>query len=218
MARTGKTSRTEIEPHTAVYLPEDSSSPAGMPINAPNRPYGIGPVETRRAIVDSSAVTDGRLSVQFEHTRAEFTAALRAVIRRRRVFKIVGAVGAAFMAIGLLATLSGGDDGGFTAIGIGVLTWLAFMYLYCPVAQWRADSIFRCPRSLTFDDDGVGCSTELSEELLRWPFYTAMIETERCYVLMRNNRCTPVPKRAFTTPADADRFRALVARSVTPAT
>jgi hypothetical protein len=173
-------------------------------------------IRGRRAIVDPSAVTDGRLSVEFEHTRAEFTSALRAVTRRSRVHRIILVVGVALTAIGVLATVSGGDDGGFTAIGVGVLAWLAFMQFYCPLAFWRADSVFRGPRRLSFDDDGVGCVTPLSEERLRWAFDTKMIETDRCYVLMRNNRCTPIPKRAFTTPADADRFRRLAAAALPP--
>jgi hypothetical protein len=183
----------------------------GRNADSAGKPLGqIETVETRRAIVDSPAVTDGQLSVQFEHTRAEFTGAVRAVTRRGRFFKIVAGVGAAMMAIGLLATLSGGDDGGFTTIGGCVLAWLAFIYWYCPLAQWRAESLFRGPRRFTFDDDGVGCITELSETRLRWPFYTGMLETERCYVLMRRGRCTPIPKRSFTTPDELERFRALV--------
>ena len=166
--------------------------------------------------MDFPAVTDGQLSVQFEHTRAEFTAAVRAVSRRGRFFKIVGGVGAALTAVGLLATLSGGDDGGWTSIGIGLLAWLAFVYFYCPLAQWRAEALFRGPRRFTFDDDGVTCITALSETRLRWPFYTAMIETDPCYVLMRRGRCTPIPKRAFTTIADVERFRTLVAKRIAP--
>jgi hypothetical protein len=84
--------------------------------------------------VELSAVTDGQLSVQFEHTRAEFTAAHRAVMRRGRALKVIAGVGAVLMAVGLLATLSGGDDGGWTFIGGSVLAWAAFVYLYCPLA------------------------------------------------------------------------------------
>ena len=169
--------------------------------------------------MDSHAVTGDRLSVEFEHTRGEFTAAVRAVSRRGRFVKVVFGVGAALVALGLLATASGGDDGGWTAIGVGVLAWLAFVYLYCPLGQWRAEALFRGPRRLTFDDDGVTCITPLSETRLLWPFYTAMIETDRCYVLMRKGRCcTPIPKRAFTTAGDADRFRTLVAGHLTPGT
>jgi hypothetical protein len=182
-----------------------------------SKPLGrIGTVETRRAIVDSHAVTDGQLSVQFEHTRGEFAAAVRAVTRRGRFFKIVSGVGVAMTAIGLLATLSGGDDGGFTAIGVGVVAWLAFMYFYCPLAQWRAESLFRGPRRIILDADGVSCITALSETRLRWPFYTGVFETDRCFVLVRRNRCTPIPKRSFTTPADVERFRDLIAGAVTP--
>ena len=166
--------------------------------------------------MDFHAVTDGQLSVEFEHTRGEFTAAIRAVSRRGRFFKVVGGAGAAVTAVGLLATLSGGDDGGWTAIGVGLLVWLAFVYLYCPLAQWRAEALFRGARRFMFDDDGVTCVTSLSETRLRWPFYTAMIETDRCYVLTRKGRCTPIPKRSFTTPAALEHFRTLVARHITP--
>lgn len=166
--------------------------------------------------MDVPAVADGQLAVEFEHARSEFTAAVRAVMRRGRTFRIVFGVGAAVTAIGLLATASGGDDGGFTAIGIGVLAWLAFVHRYCPWAQWRAESLFRGQRRFTFDDEGVRCITPLSETHLRWEFYTGMIETDRCYVLMRRGFCTPIPKAAFATPADAERFRTLAVRSLTP--
>ena len=39
---------------------------------------------------------------------------------------------------------------------------------------------------------------------------------DRCYVLMRRNHCTPVPKAAFRSAADLDRFRTLVANRMTP--
>ena len=110
-------------------------------------PVPVDSVETRRAIVEFSAVTDGQLSVEFEHTRAEFTAALRAVMRRGRPFQVIAGVGAVLTAVGLLATLSGGDDGGWTVIGGSVLAWAAFMYVYCPLAQWRNEALFRGPRT-----------------------------------------------------------------------
>jgi hypothetical protein len=167
--------------------------------------------------MDSVSVTDGSLSVEFEHSRSEFAAAVRAATRRGRFFKITLGIGGAITGVGVLATASGGNDGGFTAIGIGVLVWLAFVYLYCPLAQWRSEALFRGERQFVFDDDGVVCVTPLSETRLRWPFFTTMFETDRCFVLMRRGRCTPIPKRAFS-PAEAERFTALVRRALPPAT
>ena len=166
--------------------------------------------------MEFSAVSDGQLSLEFEHTRGEFTAALRAVMRRSRAVKVVTGIGSVLTAVGLLATLSGGDDGGWTVIGGSVLAWVAFMYLYCPLAQWRKEALFRGPRRLTFDEYGLGCITPLSETRVRWGFFTGMIETDRCYVLLRRAQCTPVPKAAFRSPVDVDRFRTLVAERITP--
>ena len=99
-----------------------------------------------------------------------------------------------------------------------MLARLAFLYFYCRVAQWRAEALFRGPRWFTFDADGVTCITALSETRLRWPFYTGMIETDRCCVLMRRNRCTPIPKRSFASPVDLERFRTLAVAAITPST
>jgi hypothetical protein len=143
-------------------------------------------------------------------------AGMRAVARRNRGYQILFAIGSVMLGIGLLARLSGGDDGGWIVIGTSELAWIAFCYFGSPALRWRSDSINRGPRRFAFDPDGVTCVALLSESRIRWPFYTALFESDRVFVLLRGGRaCTAIPKRAFSSQTDADHFRALAARGMT---
>lgn len=100
----------------------------------------------------------------------------------------------------------------FLIFGASQLLMFAWIYYAVPVRAWKKSQGDRSPISLTFNSDGVEVHTKNTDAQNRWPVYSEVVERPDAYLLRVGKRraYTIVPKRAFRTQIDEQRFRTLV--------
>jgi hypothetical protein len=96
--------------------------------------------------------------------------------------------------------------------------WLVGMLL---ALRWGAARTLRTSpaaggdRTFTIDENGILIEGGLSNGSLTWPAIVRVVETRDLVLLFLSSRMAHViPKDAFATPADLERFRELVAQKV----
>lgn len=87
-----------------------------------------------------------------------------------------------------------------------------------PRQYFRGDAKFRDKFEVTFSDDGITVKTSQLDSKLSWSLYTRVIEGSEMYLLVygkETRMMTTIPKRAFKSSQQENRFRELVTRHIT---
>lgn len=143
-------------------------------------------------------------------TQAEFEAAMRVMLRRMRAHRVILAIGAAFVVLGVV--FSGGDDFGLAVIGLLLLVYAEVVVLVAPRWRWRKSKQVHGEQRYAFDADRATFATPLSESTVSWEYFQALIEEKRYFFFLTQGRlCNAIPKRALA-PGQGDALRALAGR------
>lgn len=92
-------------------------------------------------------------------------------------------------------------------MGIGCV-----LYFYIPHYQWRHTAKYHQEYQLIFSGDSIYFKTPTIDSHLDWTIYAALWENEEFYFLIQAPRMYAIlPKRAFASPSDAQRFEEMAA-------
>ncbi|MEU9699812.1 YcxB family protein [Streptomyces sp. NPDC047981] len=159
-------------------------------------------------------------------TRADVADAVRVQLRhgmfRRLRWVLPPTAVLAFLVVALELFGPGEPDRVWVAVmtGLGVIAavlgpltpWLAARQMYGMVER---QGEFRA----RVDEQGVGWTTRDTETSHRWPMMPRYVETPTQFVLLTADKAragvAALPKRGLADPADVDRLRELLDRSIT---
>jgi hypothetical protein len=85
-----------------------------------------------------------------------------------------------------------------------------------PGIWFRQEPMLRDEYQLAFSEDGILFRTVQIDSQLQWSLYTRIVESDRFFLLYFGKRSfTIIPKRAFPSVEQADRFREMLKRRAT---
>ena len=146
------------------------------------------------------------VTVRFKLTQAEFAEGLRAIMQRQLTFWVGPILGAVTLFYGFLI-----DDTVARVWGTIVLLLAIASIAAVPGLRWRQSQKLAGEQQHTFSEERITVRAAGQQGDLPWDFYARVVETPRVYVLMRNRKQGNfVPRRAFASPDDEERFRTLV--------
>jgi hypothetical protein len=142
------------------------------------------------------------LTLTFAPTRAEYVAGARA--EPNRLLRVGMVAGAGLFASGLAAKTD-------LLTGLGITTLVVGLAAFAlPYWRWSTSPALQEEETWTIDD--LGCTIERTGSKTRnaWSFYTELIDAGRVFALLDGRaRADALPKRAFASEADEQRFIAL---------
>lgn len=157
---------------------------------------------------------DDPVIVRFEFTKAEFEAAMRAMLIRLIGHRLLIALGLGLVAVGVGFLAVDNDDHAFIIPGLIVLGYVGLAVVLAPKWGWTRAKGARGEQRYAFDADGMTFKTPVSESKLSWGYFPVMVESRRFYFFRSRGRiCNPIPRRAFAD-GDEARFRALVGQHI----
>jgi hypothetical protein len=145
------------------------------------------------------------VSVTFKLTRPEFYGIWRKLhSRQRRTLPLCGVV---ILAVGIFI-----PNITLTVIGAALTAWwTAYLYVLLPRRFWERFAQIRETHALTFTDHNVTEDLFQAKSTFDWNYWTDLTMAGEAYVLKSNRGYTFIPRRAFSTTDDEQRFRQLAA-------
>lgn len=167
---------------------------------------------------------DPPLVVEFQLSAHELATALRSQLLRRPVIWIMPVWSVLLAVIGVIFLVSPGVGSknivGFALLGVGVYTVAVFAYVVwrAPLKAWHRNESLRGPQMITFSDEGYQARSTFSEGRSTWALIKASFENDQFYMLLLSTRRAylVIPKRAFSSNQDEERFRHLLERHTEP--
>jgi hypothetical protein len=152
--------------------------------------------------------------VRYQLTRAEFAAAARHTMLRRRGFWVSELLAALALAIGVAS-----HSGVLAVTGGALIVLNVASVILGPVVAWsRRAASFSGEQLIRFTDEAVFAESRLSSTTYDWAYFTGLRTVKKLYLLDRQDgRFFIVPQRAFASEGDADQFRTLVAQQLAKA-
>ncbi|MDT4899053.1 MAG: hypothetical protein QOH25_4130 [Acidobacteriota bacterium] len=155
------------------------------------------------------------ISLRFKYTEEEYIAATRLYVTRSTDYLIRFVISSLFMAAGIFLVLLAEMDSVITFILIFItVIWvlMGFLSLFVmPRQRFRSDPKFRDEYLLQFSEDGIQFKTVQIDALIQWSLYTKVLEDDRFYLMVYGkDMISVIPKRAFTSAAQAAAFDALL--------
>ena len=150
-----------------------------------------------------------QITVRYTLSRTEFGACFRRVQARRWRHWTTVAVGGAVAVIGAVSAHVALLAGGLVyAIGYAAVVWLVL-----PGVTWRRVPQLRSGQAVSVCDAGVLTQSSNATTTADWSFWRRASLIAGIYVLEARlrGRCL-VPRRAFNSPEDEQRFRELLRR------
>lgn len=159
------------------------------------------------------------VSITFDNTVADHLAAERLYYKSSPLAKLDKVVAIVLVGVGLLATWGAGVRW-WTLIffPLAVLEWFNLLSPRPLVIRWwfARNPKFRETYHLTFDRAGIHFRTRSIDSRLTWDHYTRALEDGQLVLLVYGTQMyTVIPKRAFESESDRERFRSLVAECIT---
>jgi hypothetical protein len=163
---------------------------------------------------------DPPVVIEFQLSAQEMAAALRSQLLRRPVIWVLPVWGVLLAVIGVIFLVSPGVGAknivGFALLGIGVYTVAVFAYVVwrAPLKAWHRNEGLRGPQMIAFSEEGYQARSTFSEGRSTWALMKASFENDRFYMLLLSTRRAylVIPKRAFKSKQDEERFRHLIER------
>jgi len=147
------------------------------------------------------------VTVRFELTEREFAEGLGSITRRQPTFWLGPVMGAVTLSYGLTS-----GEGVAVVWGTVLLILAGVFLVLVPRLRWRQSSHLAVEQEHTFSEERIAVRAAGQQGELPWDFYVQVVETPRAYVLMRNRKQGNfIPRRAFSSPDDEERFRQLLA-------
>jgi hypothetical protein len=146
------------------------------------------------------------VTIRFRITQDEYADGMRALMLGQLTFWVGPVLGAATLVAGVVT-----GDTVAKVWGTVVLALAAASFFIVPALRWK-QSPQLAEQKHTFSEDGILVRAAGNTGRLPWGFYRRARETARVYVLLRNRRqANFLPKRAFASPEEEERFRRMVA-------
>ena len=156
---------------------------------------------------ESKASPSGSAVARFALTAAEYSEGMRVIMRRQPQLCMGPVAGAVVLVAGMVIAAPAAIFGGLTLLGFGL--WTFYM---APKARWRQNSRLHHDQVHTFSGTGITVQAGKERGQLPWGFYRQAVETRNVYVLLRSSKeGNFIPKRAFASEQEQERFRTLVA-------
>lgn len=164
-------------------------------------------------------MSEAPVAIAFQYTEAEYTDAVRLYHRRTgrgpgRKMDVLVAV--ATFALGAFMWVQDGYAPlrlALMVLSVLFLGILAALHWVVPRIWFRRDPKFQDAYELRFDEKGLYFNTRNMDSTIGWEFYQQVIEDGKFFLLVfGKNQFTVVPKRAFASEAEIERFRSLVSR------
>lgn len=153
------------------------------------------------------------LCVTFRVSRAEYIRAVQRYAVRLRWFQVfVVIIVVAFAAGVVFASRGSALDASICFLGGTAYVLMLFWAVTIrPGGQYRRMSDMAAGQTYCFSGDEVSMTSASGASHVKWAYFTALVETKDVFMLRTPMRSLFVllPKRAFTTPDDAARFREL---------
>jgi hypothetical protein len=158
---------------------------------------------------------DDALEVTFDHRLGDHLAADRLYYRSTLLWKLDKVVAGLLVAAGgYLTWVAGPRWWALICFPLAVAEWFDLLSLRpLQIVYWfKRNPKFRETYHLRFDPAGIRFRTASIDSRITWAYYTRLLEDARLCLLVYGSRMySVVPKRAFATPEELNRFRALVA-------
>jgi len=164
------------------------------------------------------------LTVKFTMTRAEYAAALRTVMLRRRIIWVMIAAFAFFTSAPFVAYFSRSPQAPaapfpmsalmYPAVGLLALAWLFGVVPILAVRRMNPASRDR-EQVFRFSDEGGEVATANAEAKFLWPEWVKYQETGRFFLLYPSRQIVHIlPKRAFSSEQELVDFRNLLKQKI----
>lgn len=153
--------------------------------------------------------------VEFQLTQEEFRAFARWQVRRSKVVRRLAILIAFEFVLGAVLAFTAAAVVGATllVLSIAQVVLYAALFATAPARAWKkATPGLRGQQVIEFSDAGVHAQSTNSESESRWAMYTRTVQLDDLYLLgVTGNKFILIPRRAFASPDDEARFRAIVA-------
>jgi len=146
------------------------------------------------------------VSVTFKLTQPEFYGIWRKL--RSRQTRMAPVCGIAILVVAVLLSNST-----LIVIGAALAVWsTVHVYVLLPRRFWQKMEQIREIQSLTFTEDAVMEELFQVKATFDWSYWTNLTVAGDAYALKSNRGYTFIPRRAFSTTDDEQRFQKLAAR------
>jgi hypothetical protein len=140
----------------------------------------------------------------------ECVTAVRALSVRNPAWWLYFGLGAALIVGGAM-----GSDHSLIAPGIVFLAFWAYGLLLAPELRGRRIARLDHETTMSFSAAGVRAATSTAESRMDWSNCTRLLHSQDVYLLrLRNRTMYIVPRRAFASTDDIDRFQELAERNI----
>jgi len=153
--------------------------------------------------------------VRFELTEAEFITGGQRGMQRLPGFWILPPL---TVCMALFVVVHFWSTNGRVASLVGLVALCCYwpwLYYWLPRRRYRVNAAVHDQRELAFGADGVTGQYGSRTVTRPWGQYREVLEFDDMYVLRYRGNSSTVPKRAFATPDQEERFRSLVAAHCT---
>ena len=152
------------------------------------------------------ASPSGSAVARFALTAAEYAEGMRVIMRRQPQLWVGPVGGAVILVAGLVIAAPVAIFAGLTLLSFGL-----WSFSMAPQARWRQRSRLHNDQVHTFSGTGITVQAGTERGQLPWGFYRQAVETKNLYVLLRSSKeGNFIPKRAFASEQEEERFRTLV--------
>jgi hypothetical protein len=122
-----------------------------------------------------------------------------------------------FLGLGVAAAVAGatGSDHALIAPGIVFVAFCAYGLLLAPELRGRKIARLDHETTMSFSADGVRAKTSTAESRMEWSNFTRLLHSHDVYLLqLRNRTMYIIPRRAFASADDINRFHELATRRI----
>jgi len=149
----------------------------------------------------------GTVVVRFTLTPAQYAEGMRTIMIRQPTTWAGPALGVVLLVAGF-----GLGEVLPVAMALVFLTVGGVTYFLAPAMRFKGIARLSAPQVHTFSGTGISVRAGSQQGNLPWGFYQRAVERPGVYVLLRTAReGNFIPKEAFDSPGEEERFRVLVA-------
>ena len=161
---------------------------------------------------------DTKITVRFVNTLSDHIHAIRLYESRQLIAKLNKVAAALLVGAGV-----------WLVYAAGVQWWTIMWFVLAPLewfdllsirplqvlVMFRTNPKYREPYCVEFDDLGIHFTTPTIDSHIEWSFYNRVVESKRVFILIYGKPMyAMIPKSAFASPDEIDRFRELLRRHI----
>jgi hypothetical protein len=158
------------------------------------------------------------ITLTFEFTAADYFFATTSYRHRHVVIWVLYLICIGFLFLGIALFLDPGGPAEFRFMPWMFLAMPFLCFVIGPLLTWlkvnwaiRTTPTFRGPRTISFREEGMSITTQVSHTDLKWGTFVKVVETKRFFFFFLSPRAPVfVPKRFLPGPEDRDALRHLI--------